>query len=347
MHSELRLVAMGLAETLDAPLKIVMPILRECQESELTRYVSLMFEAQRTGRWDAFAIAFDIAADGEEQKLDPTELAPGADVSGFLAAPCPLLTGSHLLPEDQTWAVWMMHTGYKLMEAGENFQACVGLETGWDAALASALDEYGIGRGRALSLVLAQLEAAEGKRGKPAGIRWYLNRKIDEDDDGSHAAALVAYANIGLMLDEGDRYDAHYRMQDLRSICRRSYDDKASFAELNAWVWNRGRKDPYPVPKHGRDTKALLDDLKIWGKHVCSQHEELVDAFVTGFLSGLIDASVVRRMRKASIDIHRSLLVENKHTETRYRRQHLYVCRIHGLLDNIEHMSPNDAASSI
>lgn len=347
MLSQTRQVAIGLAEKLEAPLDIVMPILLACPESDLSRYVSLLFDAQRKGRWDAFKTPGRSADENKERTLDPSELVPGADVAGFLSSPCPLLVGSHLSVGDQTWAVWMMHSGYKLMDAGEDFQAYIELESGWDAALASALDEHGIGRGRALSMVLSQLEAAEAERRKPAGIKWYLGRKVDEDDEESHAAALVAYANIGLMLDQGDRYDASYRMRDLRSVCRRSYQDRSSFAELNAWLWNRGRKAPYPVPRHGRDARELLEDLTIWAEDIAPKHRKATMEFVDAFRSGSIEVSVLRSMRKASVGIHRSYLVENKDPATRYRRPHLYVCRVHSLLDNVEHINPNDAAISI
>lgn len=83
----------------------------------------------------------------------------------------------------------------------------------------------------------------------------------------------------------------------------------------------------------------------IWSEHIAPKHKETVAAFVEGFRSGSLDVDLVRRMRKSSVDIHRSYLVENKDAATRYRRSHLHVCRIHGLLDNIEHLSPNDATT--
>jgi hypothetical protein len=328
-------VAIGIARKLEGPMDVLEPLLLDCSEDELTGYVSKMFEAQRSGRWDAFGVKSD----------DRAVLAPGADVAGFLAARCPLLELSHLAPEDQTWAVWMMHSGYRLMSAGEGFEAYAELTPGWEAALASALEEYGIGRRRALSLVLARLEALEKNRGTPAGVKWYLKRKLAEDDDESRDAALVAYANIGLMFDEGDDYEARYRMRDLYGICHRHHDDKCTFAELNAWFWNRDRVRPYPVPRHGRDTKELLSDLLTWGEHIAPDHKETVAAFVEGFRSGSIAVDVVRRMRKTSVKIHRSYLVENKDAATRYHRPHLHVCRVHSLLDNIEHLSPTDVTT--
>jgi hypothetical protein len=332
-------VAIGIARKLEGPMDVLEPLLLGCTEEELTGYVSKMFEAQRSGRWDAFGVKSD----------DRAVLAPGADVGGFLAAHCPLLELSHLAPEDQTWAVWMMHSGYRLMSAGEGFEAYAEMAPGWEAALAAALDAHGIGRRRALSLVLARLEALEKERSKPTGVKWYLKRKLGREDDGderdSNRAAVVAYANIGLMFDEGDAYDARYRMRDLYGICHRYHDDRGTFAELNAWFWSRDRTRPYPVPRHGRDTKELLSDLLIWAEHVVPKHKEVVAAFVDGFKSGFIDVNVVRRMRKSSFDINRSYLVENKDDATRCRRPHLHVCRIHSLLDNIEHLSPTDVTT--
>lgn len=322
-------------------MDVLEPLLLGCSEDELATYVSQICDAARSGKWDAFTAKTEAG-----QNTDATFLNASADVVGFLAAHCPLLEGSHLAPEDRTWSVWMMHSGYRLMSAGEGFQAYVELAPGWEAALASALDAHGIGRGRALSLVLARLEALESERAKPAGVKWGLKRKLDRDDDEkSRKAALVAYANIGLMLDEGDDYEARYRMRDLYGVCHRHHDDRGTFAELNAWFWHRDRIRPYPVPRHGRDTKELLEDLLVWGGNIAPKHKEAVVAFVEGFRAGSLEVAVVRRMRNSSVDIHRSYLVENKDDATRYRRRHLHVCRIHSLLDNIEHLSPNDATT--
>lgn len=321
-------------------MDVLEPLLLGCTEEELTGHVTRIFEAQRRGRWDAFR-----ANSKSERSHDPAVINPGADVAGFLSAHCPLLESSHLGPEDQTWAIWMMHSGYRLMCAGEGFEACAEMAPEWEVALASALDAHGIGRRRALSLVLAKLEAlGEEQRAKPTGVEWYLKRRIG-DDGNEQFAALVVYANIGLMLDQGDDYDARYRMRDLYGICHRHHDDKSSFAELNSWFWQRDRTRPFPVPRHGRDTKELLSDLLTWSEHIAPTHKEAVAAFIEGFRSGSVDVEVVRRMRKASVDINRSYLVENKDDATRYRRPHLHVCRIHSLLDNIEHLSPTDSTT--
>lgn len=339
----MRGVAIEIARRLEGPMDVLEPLLLGCTEEELTAHVTQMFEAQRRGRWDAFR-----AKSKSERSPDPAVINLGADVAGFLSAHCPLLEASHLGPEDQTWAVWMMHSGYRLMSAGEGFEAYAEMAPGWEAALASALDSHGIGRRRALSLVLAKLEALEKERAKPTGVKWYLNRKLDEDDDGdSRRAALVAYANIGLMFDEGDDYEARYRMRDLYGICRRHHADRTTFAELNAWFWNRDRTRPYPVPRHGRDTKELLADLLTWSQHIAPKHKKTVETFVDGFRSGSIPVDVVRRMRKASVSLHRSYLVENKDAATRHRRPYLHVCRVHSLLDNVEHLSPNDTTTYV
>lgn len=335
----MRGAAIEIARRLGGPTDVLEPLLLGCHEDELTAYVTQIFEAQRSGKWDAFGAA---SSGSQSDKL--TVLAPGADVAGFLSAHCPLLEASHLGPEDQTWAVWMMHSGYRLMSAGEGFEAYAEMTPGWESALASALHVHGIGRRRALSLVLAKLEALEKARAKPIGVKWYLERRIGDDGDDPFAA-LAVYANIGLMLDQGDDYDARYRMRDLYHICHRHHDDKSSFAELNAWFWLRDRTRPYPVPRHGRDTQDLLSDLLIWSEHIMPKHEETVAAFVDDFRSGSLDGEVVRRMRKAYVGVDRSYLVENKDDATRNRRPHLHVCRIHSLLDNIEHLSPTDSTT--
>lgn len=251
-----------------------------------------------------------------------------------------MLERSHLPPEDWTWRTWMMQAAYRLMRAGESFEAYVELEPGWEDALGDAFERHGFERGSGKRLMVA-MTTSMCVESVPAGVQWYLLRKLDDEDDAPSAYVYIC-ANVGRMLDNGDDFEARYEMRDLYGIRERSWDDRCTFAEFNAWFWDRGRTRPYPVPRHGRGTNQLLDDLVTWATLASPENAETVGRFVGGFKAGSIPVDDVRAMRQISEGIDRRKLFVNPDRETSHYRQHLMVNRIHGLLDSIVHLERTD-----
>jgi hypothetical protein len=223
------------------------------------------------------------------------------------------------------------------MDEGEGFRAYAHLETRWKEELSAALMTADIPDIYTLISALfsdAEFAAKPSKTTSPA-IRWYMKREA-----GSVKAAKSLFANLAMMLSLGDLYDAKYGMRDLSEIRGHSYDDKCTFTQFNAWLWDRDRTQPYPSPLFGGETLVLLVDMVIWARAFAPENLDPIERFVEEFRSKSIDVKTVRAMRLVSQKIDRSTLVKNPQNDG--RRSHLTVNRIHSLLDNIEHLGRSD-----
>lgn len=261
------------------------------------------------------------------------------DFERMLQSPCPLLDKTHLQAEDKTWATWMMRTACELLSSGEGFHAYAQMEPGWEDALAAALAKHDLMRANLDFMIMRRLVVADRRELKmPAGVAWRYAVKSDEE---THRLGAF-YDTFADLLMNADDFEAMYSMREFYGYGRPSFGDKGSFSQFNAWFWQAPRTRPYPVPRHGRDTLLLLEDLEIWAKIYQSSTIGDVAAFVTSFKTGSIPVSIQERMREISCLIDRSRLVPNTAPDRAWNKSHLSVCRIHRLLDNIEHLSSTD-----
>jgi hypothetical protein len=74
-----------------------------------------------------------------------------------------------------------MQASYSLMDHGESFQAYAQLETRCDKVLSSAFRKHGIDG--ALDVLGDLLDLIDSEENVPEGVRWYLDRRVSEEDD--------------------------------------------------------------------------------------------------------------------------------------------------------------------